>query len=156
MMKKIITTLGILLTIGFILIISSEWTFPSISGSHSLGNNLYMMDWDGGGEIIVYGTNIRGNTCYGGIYVVPSVEHNNKVKVTTAKSNDKWIIVKATQLSDNTIKYYLISKNFNPDNLDCKKQNCDSLLQSYISGPLDSVSFINKLTHEGINLRFSN
>lgn len=48
----------------------SEWTDSESWGSHALGNNLYVMDFDGG-KIVVIGTNIRGNTCYGGIQVKP-------------------------------------------------------------------------------------
>ena len=122
------------------LFFSSEWLFPEWNGSYYLGNNLYMMDWERGNKIIVHCSNKSGRTCYGGSPVIP---HNypREVYVQSAKADDKWIIVKAITTEDNNVCYYLIDKSFNIKGLDWDVVNCDSIIQSQITGPLDSLNF---------------
>lgn len=96
----------------------SEWIFPEFNGSYNLGNGIYMMEWDGGGKIIVWGSNIRGKTCYGGTYLVPSVqEHYDSLGniaeyVTDAKSDEKWIIAKTYNIPKQKSLFYIIDKDY--------------------------------------------
>ncbi|MEA4937929.1 MAG: hypothetical protein VB102_15020 [Paludibacter sp.] len=143
MKKKIKNITIIISTILFLtvtLFFSSDWFFPEWNGSYYLGNNLYLMDWEKGNKIIVHCKNKRGRTCYGGSPVIP---HNypREVYVLSAKADDKWIIVKAITTEDNNVCYYLIDKSFNINGLDWEIVNCDSIIQSQITGPLDSLNF---------------
>lgn len=98
------------------------------------------MEWEKGNKIIVHCNNKRGRTCYGGSPVIP---HNypREVYVQSAKADDKWIIVKAITTVDNNYCYYLINKSFSTDGLNWEVTNCDSIIQSQITGPLDSLDF---------------
>ena len=92
---------------------STEWIWPEFNGSHYLGSNLYMIEWDGG-PIVVQGSDIRGRTCYGGEYVVPCYESNinRKEHVVYAKHNDYWIIIKTIMSNPIEHRFYLIKKGF--------------------------------------------
>jgi hypothetical protein len=139
-----------------VLFFSSEWLFPEWNGSHNLGNNLYMMEWDGGGRIIVFCSNKEGRTCYGGPRVIPTNErafddHGNYAElVENAKVDERWIVVKSKRFQEGTHCYYLIDKNFNIEGLDWNKS--DSIIQSNITGPLDSLEFCTILKKRNINL----
>lgn len=110
-----VTILGIMLAT---LLYFSEWIFPEFNGSYNLGNGIYMMEWDGGGKIIVWGTTIRGNTCYGGSYLVPTFqEHYDSLGniaeyVTDAKSDEKWIIAKTYNIPKQKSLFYIIDKDY--------------------------------------------
>ena len=115
--------------------------------NHSLGNNLSL--WEGDKKedrIIVY----CEGSCHGGIYVIPSYKNHydstghyaEYVKETT--SDKKWVIAKTFQIKENKENYYIISKEFNIENLDCAKANCDSILQSHVTGPMTLTEFENK------------
>ena len=60
---------------------------------NNLGNNIYMVE-DGNFREIVYCTKHKGNTCYVGIPLIPAISSKG-ISVIEAKSNDKWVIVKA-------------------------------------------------------------
>jgi hypothetical protein len=143
-MKKTIKNITIIFsTILFLtvtLFFSSDWLFPEWNGSYYLGNNLYLIDWEKDNKIIVYCSNKRGRTCYGGAPVIP---HNypREVYVQSAKADDKWIIVKAITTENNHYCYYMIDKSFSIDGLNWEVTNCDSIIQSQITGPLDSLNF---------------
>lgn len=119
----------------------SEWY------NHSLGNNLSI--WEGDKKedrAIVY---CEGN-CHGGIYVIPSYDRhydsngNYAEYVKEAISNNKWVIVKTVSINEKKDNYWIISKDFNIENLDCAKENCDSIIQSSVLGPLNYKRFIEK------------
>lgn len=116
---KIATLIVIILAIALVSFLSlSEWIFPEFNGSYNLGNGIYMMEWDGGGKIIVWGSDIRGKTCYGGTYLVPSVqEHYDSLGniaeyVTDAKSDEKWIIAKTYNIPKQKSLFYIIDKDY--------------------------------------------
>lgn len=58
-----------------------------------------MMEWDNGGRIIVKGSTIRGNTCYGGSVIITFNKNRNDVNgnfaeyIVDANADDNWIIV---------------------------------------------------------------
>lgn len=122
-------------------------------GKYSLGNHLSLWDNDKKEEsIIVY---CEGD-CHGGIYVIPTYERHatNGEYVEEATSDKKWVIAKTFEKKDNKENYYIISKDFNIDNMDCSKVNCDSILQSHVTGPLNLTKFKNKMQALHIELDF--
>ncbi len=129
--------------------VSCNW----ISGEYPLGNHLSL--WDNDKEktaIIVY---CEGD-CHGGIQVLPIRERqtDSGEYVEEATSNKEWAIAKTLQIKDNKENYYIISKDFNIENVDCSKVNCDSILQSHVTGPLSLTEFENKKKVLNIELDF--
>ena len=98
---------------------ASEWLWPEFNGSYDLGNNIYMLEYDGGGKIIVNASTISGRTCYGGETLIPTYENqydstgNFAEYVVEAKSDDKWIIVKTNNRRNDQRKYYILDKQYN-------------------------------------------
>lgn len=96
----------------------SEWICPEFNGSYHLGNGIYMIEWEKGGKIIVWGNNIRGKTCYGGSLLVPSLqEHYDSLGniteyVRDAKSDEKWIIAKTYNIPKQKNLFYIIDKDY--------------------------------------------
>lgn len=131
----------------------SEWIFPQWNGSSELGNNLYLIDWEKNGKIIVFCSSKRGNTCYGGVPVIP---HNNprEVLVKSAISNKKWVIVKAVHTQSKKELFYIINNGFNIDGLDWEQVNCDSIIQSFIFQFQNINDFNQELEKRKIELRF--
>ena len=154
--RKLLLVVPITIISLFILLFfSSEWLFPNWWGSYSLGNNLYIMDWDGGEKIIVYSTNIRGRTCYSGSNVLPANNNIGRLHVKKAISNENWVIVKAELTDTNKDCFYIISKDFKIDKLTYKNINNDSIIQSHIFGPFDYISFLSELKLRKINLKIN-
>lgn len=129
----------------------SEWN------NHSLGNNLSL--WEGDKQedrAIVY---CEGN-CNGGIYVIPSYNQhydsngNYAEYVKEAKFNKEWVIAKSFLIKEKRENYWIINKDFNIENLDCSKSNCDSILQANVIGPLDYQRFKEKNKSIKTNLTF--
>ena len=126
--------------------------------NHSLGNHLSL--WEGDTKedrVIVY---CEGD-CHGGIYVVPTYERQFDSSkqhyaeyVETATSNKKWVIAKTYRIKEKKENYWIISKEFDITNLNCVKENCDSILQSHVIGPLNLTEFKNKLQILDIDLNF--
>jgi len=133
----------------------SEWIFPQWNGSSELGNNLYLLDWEKNGKIIVYCGSKKGNTCYGGVPVIP---HNSpsEVWVKNAISNKKWVIVKAVQTQSKKELFYLINNGFNVEGLDWEQVNCDSIIQSFIFQFQNINDLTKELEQRKIDLRFPN
>ncbi len=124
-----------------------------MSGEYPLGNHLSF--WDNDKEktaIIVY---CEGD-CHGGIQVLPTRERQwyHGEYVEAAMFNKKWVIAKTYQKVDNRENYYLISKDFNIENVDCSEVKCDSILQSHVIGPLSLSEFENKKKTMNLSLVF--
>jgi hypothetical protein len=142
----------------FIVGVSFFGSCRELLGKYSLGNHLSLWDNDRKEErIVVY---CEGE-CNGGIYVVPTyARHYDSARkhyaeyVETARSNKKWVIVKTLHVIDNKENYYIISKTFNIEHLDCAKANCDSILQSHVIGPLDLAGFQERAKILQVNLGF--
>lgn len=147
----IVVVLG-LVTIFFILNVT-EWFCPEFNGSCSLGNNIYMLDWDGGGRIIVRGTSINGKTCYGGEYLVPSGENhydsigNVAEYVIDARSNDNWIIAKTVTQNSFQRKYYIIDKRNISDTM-----TAEEIINTRIECFSDTINFSQKCIINEIKL----
>lgn len=143
-----------------LLITSCNW-WKEAWGDHPLGNNLSLLEGDKKEDrIIVYCTGRSAGACHGGIFVVPTYsKHMDRSKkyaeyVEAAKSNEEWVIVKTHRIEEKKDNYWLINKNFNIENTDCEKVDCDSLLQSYVTGPFDHSQFIEKKDSLKIELSF--
>ncbi|GAB3433083.1 hypothetical protein [Niabella aquatica] len=138
---------------------SCNW-WSDIWGNHQLGSHLSL--WEGDRKedrVIAYCTSQSGGACVSGIYVVPSAERNMvngkyAEYVEEATSNKKWVIAKTLQIKDNKENYYIISKDFNIEGADCAKANCDSILQSHVTGPLSLSEFENKKKALNIGMDF--
>lgn len=139
-----------------IALISCNW-WASIWGNNILGNNLSLLEGDKKEDrIIVY---CEGD-CHGGIYVVPTYarhyDSNGRYAeyVEMAKSNKEWVIVKTLRIKEKQENYWIISKEFSLAKLDCSKNDCDSILQKQVIGPLALKEFQNKLQVLNIDLNF--
>ena len=143
----------LLLAIGFLYI--SEWIWPEFGGSYNLGNGIYMMEWDGGGRVIVKGSYIRGRTCYGGSQLIPTYESgydsagNFAEYVIDAKYDNNWIIAKTGNYSNGENKYYIVDKSF-----DIEKTSEEDIVENYIFDFTDSLSFANVCHQKGIKLKW--
>lgn len=130
-------------------------------GDHSLGNNLSLLEGDKTEDrIIVYCSGRSWGICFTGIAVIPVYNRQYDSSghyaeyVETAKSNKKWVIVKTYQIQEQKENYWIISKDFNLENVDCSQVNCDSILQSHVTGPLSLSEFESKKKALNIGLDF--
>ena len=151
--RALLVAFIIILCIGMSLFLSIEWLWPEFYGSRSLGNGLYLLEWDGG-PIIVKGTNIRGKTFYGGDYIIPtyncrydSVGNINEY-VIKEKHNDKFILVKDTILTPAGCKYYIIDKVFTNE---C---SAEKIKNKYIISFSDSIQFFNYVHSRNVDIRW--
>lgn len=158
MVKFTLYIFGGLLTIVVCFVIflySTEWLWPEFNGSYDLGKNIYMIEWDGGGKVIVRGTNIKGNTCYGGEPLIPTYNNeydstgNYSEFVLDAKSDNKWIIAKTDNKSNRQRKYYIIKKDNGIERLDAQK-----ILKNNITSYTDSAEFSKACQHNGIRMNW--
>jgi len=142
-------------------------------GSQDLGNNLTLFSRDNvkGHYDIIYCSNYKNGCCSGGPYVIPSEGYQYYMYVEKAKSNDKWIIASTIPIMANiefaisnknedlvkTIpkkkSYWIISKDFDIEKLNCDKVNCDSIIQMNVIGPLDIENFNGKILELKIDLK---
>ena len=132
---------------------AAEWIWPEFNGSYNLGNNIYMLEWDGGGRIIVSGTNISGKTCYGGENLIPtyenSVDSNGHFTeyVVDAKSDERWVIVKTDNYQSKQRKYYIINKDYDPNEM-----TAQDIIDTKIECFTDSSEFANKCLENEISI----
>ena len=124
-------------------------------GNKDLGNKLTLFARDSPEEHydVVYCAVYDIGGCRSGIYVLPTAENKNSMYVETAKSNEKWIIAKTIKINDNK-DYWIISKDFSLENVDCNKVSCDSIIQSHVTGALNYQEFTVKTKELGIDLKF--
>jgi len=157
-MKGKIIYYSIFITIAFTISSCNWWS--GIWGNHSLGNHLSL--WEGDTKedrTIAYCTSQSFGACVSGIYVVPNekrhmIDGKYAEYVKTAASNKKWVLVKTYQIQEKKENYWIISKDFDITNLNCSTDNCDSILQSHVTGPLDSLDFYSFLKARNIDLKF--
>ena len=105
--------------------------------------------------MIVKGSNIRGNTCYGGSLLIPTYENqydsvgNYAEYVVDAKADDNWIIAKTDNKLNHRRKYYIINKQHNIDTLDAKE-----IIVRYITSFTDSCEFAKRCFSNGISIKW--
>jgi hypothetical protein len=139
---------------------SCNW-WKEIWGDHSLGNNLSLLEGDKiEDRAVVFCSGRSAGPCHGGILVIPTYPRHfdgtgkYAEYVDMAKSNEGWVIVKTHQIKERKDNYWLINKSFNIGQADCAKVNCDSILQSYVTGPLEYSEFIRRKDSLKIDLSF--
>lgn len=134
---------------------AATWFWPDFYGSYSLGNNIYMLEWDGGGKMIVNGTRIEGNTCYGGEPLIPTYENqydsigNFAEYVVDAKSDDNWVIAKTDNHISNQRKYYILNKKYNPNEM-----TVEDIINTRIECFTDSSEFAKKCLSYGVLIKW--
>ena len=134
---------------------TATWLWPDFYGSYSLGNNIYMLEWDGGGKIIVNGTRIKGNTCYGGESLIPTYENQYDSLghfaeyVVDAKSDDNWVIAKTNNHISHQRKYYILNKKYNPN-----KMTVEDIISTKIVFFTDSNEFAKKCLRNRIEIEW--
>jgi hypothetical protein len=128
-------------------------------GDNDLGDNFSLLEGDRTEDrVIVYCSGRSAGACMAGTFIVPSYSRHMDADgryaeyVETAKSNEEFIIAKTTQLKDKRANYWIINKDFKIDN--CDNINCDSIIQSHVSGPLDQSEFQKKTSELKIDLKF--
>lgn len=112
----------------------THWFFPSWCGSHSLGNNLYLLDWDFNQQILVYGCAFEGRACISGPNLIR--EYNllyhgsyDWESIVSVENNDTCLIVK-TRTTDSLLSEfsYVIEKGY-----DDKITEYDDIVKSYMT-----------------------
>lgn len=127
------------------------YSWPEWWGDYSLGNNYHLLEGDNKDRVIVYCTGKNWGACHAGIAVVPSTKDTSTLYVENANEDNDWILAK-TKNKDKSESYWIIYKNFKVDLNNCIKNNCDSIIQSHVTGPLTFHSFKSKLKELHIEL----
>lgn len=104
--------------VGFLfLFLLLHYCWPYLWGSHSLGNNLYLLDWESNTKIVVFGKPQNARICNSGSYIIPSGPvSETREYVLDAVSTEKIILVLSYLVVEDRYNYYVISKDFNPIN----------------------------------------
>lgn len=133
----------------------SNCGYHGFNGSYNLGKNIYMMDWDGGGRIIVRGTSFEGNVCYGGERLIPLYENQydtlgNVVEyVEDAMSDEDWIIARTNNKITLQQKYYILDKRKISD-----KMTTEEIIKKNIVSFADSIDFVNNCFNKRIKVQW--
>lgn len=133
----------------------SDWWCPEFNGSYNLGKNIYMIDWDGEGKIIVRGTSVEGNTCYGGERLIPLYENQydtlgNVVEyVEDAVSDEYWIIARTNNKVTLQRKYYILDKRKISD-----KMATEEIIKNQIESFADSIDFAKNCSNKKIKVKW--
>ena len=156
--KVIVHVLGWLLAIAICLglfLFATEWIWPEYNGSYSLGNNIYMIEWNGGGRVIVLGSNMYGKTCYGGSQLIPTYENQYDSLghfdeyVIDAKADDSLIIIKTNNHINNKQNYYILDKRYNPNKL-----SAQDIINTKIKAFTDSLEFADACSRNRIDIKW--
>jgi hypothetical protein len=130
-------------------------------GDNELGDNFSLLEGDRAEDrVIVYCSGRSAGACVAGTFIVPSYSRHMDTDgryaeyVETAKSNSEFIIAKTKQIKAKRANYWIINKDFQISN--CDNNNCDSIIQSHVLGPLDQSEFQQKTSELKINLKFDN
>ncbi|OQP61161.1 hypothetical protein A3860_05435 [Niastella vici] len=129
-------------------------------GDHPLGNHLSLLEGDKKEDRIIVYCGDEGGICHGGIPIVPTYNRQFDEKgryaeyVQTAISNKNWIIAETVQVKNKQKNYWIIKKAFDIENINCRKSNCDSIIQSYVTGPLSIADFQTQIKKLNIDLSF--
>lgn len=154
----------------------AQYTCPEWWGSHSLGKGLYQMDGDGDCRGVIVFTEkeqLTGNTSYGGVPIIPfsDIEYNDSTGndyVVKTSYNENWIIVQTQFYMTKKYRYYIISKDFDPEKLFEKykmtkedsiagksyKTNYNVFIDRNIRAYSDSTEFAAACKKDNIELHF--
>ncbi len=131
-------------------------------GDNNLGNNFSLLEGDRTEDrIIVYcsGRDEINECCTGGTFIIPSYKYhmndgNYSEYIIAAEYDDKWVIAKSYKIESKQNRYWILNKDLGNKIEKKKIINLESLLQEFVTGPLDSISFLKKSKEYGINLGF--
>lgn len=163
----------IILCIGIVIWVS-QYMHPEWNGCYPLGKSLYRINWDGGD--MIFFTDKRelcGNTSYGGTRIIPfsDIEYNDSTGydyIIKASYNKNWIIVQTQFYRTKNYRYYIISKDFDPEKMFEKykmtkedsiagksyKTNYDVFIDRNIRVYSDSTEFAAACKKDNIELHF--
>ena len=149
-------TLALLSIILLSLMLFSDWLFPSLFGSYSLGNNIYLSGQASMSVVYPSTYDMHGRTAKGGMLLIPDIRlYADSVfsseHVRDANFDDNWIIVKTTGNTITHKRYYIIDKNFDPETLEF-----DEVIDNHIVGYSDSLEFASACRSKGITLKWAN
>jgi hypothetical protein len=111
----------IIITLFIVILFWSEVYRPDWWGSNDLGDGFFCIEQDDR-RMIVYGTSVRGNTCYGGIGIVPQLcskplafnsytsDYLPDVSVLEVYHDSRWIIARVFDNITKSTKYCIVSK----------------------------------------------
>jgi len=123
-------------------------------GDHYLGNNFDLIEGDRiEDRVIVYCTGRSAGACTGGTPIIPSNNDTLSLYVEKAKSDKKWIVAK-TKNKDQSESYWIFDKDLNVNLDTCDLAEFNSVIQSHITGPLDSTEFESKRKMLNMSLDF--
>ncbi len=128
-------------------------------GTYDLGNNFALLEGDRKEDkVIVHCPSLRTGCCTGGAYVIPIYKDHMKngrynEYIETVNSNNKWIIAKTFQKINKKHRFWILDKDFNINSLNCDETDCDSIIQSHVTGPLNFKSFNMKIQELNIDLK---
>jgi hypothetical protein len=133
----------------------SNCSCGALWGAYDLGNRLTLFEGNNSeSRQIIYCTGYSGGACISGIPVIPSRQDTVTSYIVAAKSNTDWVIAKSKQVRGQEDMYWIISKKFSIEGLNCDNGICDSILQSKVSGPFELTQFKDRLSELKINLHF--
>jgi hypothetical protein len=113
-----------------------------------------MLNWDEGGRFIVNCSRKSGKACEGGDDLIPTYENrfdsngNYAEYVVKAKSDEKWVIVKTNNFQSKQLKYYVINKDYDPNEMTYK-----DIINTKIECFTDRSEFDNYCLKNGINIK---
>ena len=148
--------LAALLIVLVFLLLFSDWLSPSLFGSYSLGNNIYLSGQASMSVVYPSTYDMHGRTAKGGMLLIPDIRlYADSVfsseHVRDANFDDNWIIVKTTGNTITHKRYYIIDKNFDPETLEF-----DEVIDNHIVGYSDSLEFASACRSKGITLKWVN
>lgn len=122
------------------------------------------LDYLGSGLVIMHGDNEKDKVILykerlNDLYVVPTYNRHMKngeyaeYIFGDVKDNDKWVVARTMIVETRELNYWIIRK-FSISDIDCNKVNCDSVVKTYVIGPLSINNFNRKKEELDINLTF--
>jgi len=158
-MKRV--TYTALLILSCILFVKCKEIWAEIEGNCLLGDRVIL--WNTGNR---YDWNVAlclrysFGQCIVGSEIIPGDDrHFNKngewsEYVDTAIADKDWIIARTFSITKKKKYYWIISKAYNIKGLDCHLVNCDSIIKSYMIGPMDSLDYEKKRNELHMNINF--
>ena len=124
-------------------------------GDNNLGGKFTLLEGDRQEDrIIVYCTS-NSKCCHAGISIIPSKDFGiTKAWVEKAEFNERWIIANSFLRNGEELGFWIIDKDYELDLSKCEEVDCDSIIQSHVIGPLDTLQFEEKKKELGIDLKF--
>lgn len=138
----------------FILIIAaiSLNSCCTLFGSYKLGNGFYLMVGDSDEDkIVVYNPDLGClECCHSGTRIIPNENNMYNENIVRLEHSNDYIILKSYLINKKTFRYWVIEKGFDED-----KISIETINESYVKGPLDSIKFYQLLEDKDIDLELN-